>query len=211
MNDSRRTGLLRLKHLREVTEAKGEDMAEARGRFLALADPAARPRVVSAFNLFQTPEPVAARLAGLFDRFGRTLEPSAGLGRLYRAVRARDAACPIVLVDSSPACCGELYRATAGDEVARLVAGDFLAMDADRLGGRFDSAIMNPPFKQGADIRHIRHALGLLNPGGRLVTLCAAGPRQRAALQAQAASWEELPAGTFDGTRVVAALVTFDA
>jgi SAM-dependent methyltransferase len=210
--DSRRTGILRLRHALEVTEARGEEMAAQAERFARLADKAAAPRVVSAFNLFQTPPDLAARMAGLFDRFGRVLEPSAGLGRLYRAVRSRSADCPVVLVDSSPECCGELYRATAGDGAARLVSGDFLTMTADRLGGLFDAVIMNPPFRMGTDVKHVRHALEVLAPGGRLVALCANGPKQRAALQPLASSWEDLPAGTFrsEGTSVAAALLTID-
>lgn len=84
---SQQLGRLRLRHLLEVTEAEGENMATERERFERLADPGSRPRVVSSFNLFQTPEPLAARMASLLTP-GRTLEPSAGLGRLYRAVRA---------------------------------------------------------------------------------------------------------------------------
>lgn len=209
--ESRKRGLLRLRHLMEQTEAVGETMAEQRERFATLARDSSRVRVVSAPQLFQTPPELAARLAGMFEHFGRVLEPSAGLGRLYRAVRARDSACPVTLVDSSRECCGELYRATEGDDAARLVAGDFLAMDAAKLG-YFDGIIMNPPFKMGTDIKHIQHALTLLAPGGRLVSLCAAGPKQRAAFVEVATLWAELPEGTFkgEGTKVAAAIVVFD-
>ncbi len=69
--DSRRTGILRLRHLQEVTEAKAEEMAEAAPRFARLADKAASaPRVVVAFQLFQTPEPLAARLVELATEGG---------------------------------------------------------------------------------------------------------------------------------------------
>jgi predicted RNA methylase len=212
VNESRRTGLLRLRHLHEVTEARGEEMAELRGRFQRLAHEDAAPRVVSAFNLFQTPEPIADMMAARFERFGRTLEPSAGLGRLYRAIRRRDPAAPVVLVDNSPECCRELYAATIGDEWAVLLQGDFLEMDAARLGGPFDSIVMNPPFKVGRDCKHILHALDLLAPGGRLVALCAAGPRQREKLEPIADSFEELPARSFasEGTNVNAAMVIFN-
>lgn len=212
-NESRKTGILRLRHLREVNEAKAEEMAEAAPRFNALDRKDAAPRVVSAFNLFQTPEPLAATLAGMFGTFGRTLEPSAGLGRLYRAVRNVDRESEIVMVDSSPECCGELYRATEGDRAARLVAGDFLGMSADRLGGLFDSVIMNPPFKQGADIRHVLHALALLKPGGRLAAIVANGPRQRTQLKPLASQWVDLPPGAFKEsfTNVAAAIVVIDS
>ena len=77
MQTSRKTGLLRLRHLLEVTEAKAEEMDAERPRFERLANPDSAPRVISAAQLFQTPEPLAARLAMMFPRFGRTLEPSA--------------------------------------------------------------------------------------------------------------------------------------
>jgi SAM-dependent methyltransferase len=208
LNASRKTGLLRLSHLREQGEAVGAEMEQARTRFERLADPANAPRAVSSFNLFQTPEAVADRVAALADLSGRVLEPSAGLGRLYRAVRYRSA-CPVVLVDISPECCRELYEATLGDDAATLVQADFLACDSARLGGLFDRVIMNPPFKMGTDVRHIRHAQSMLRPGGRLVSICANGPKQRAALIDEAEHWEDLPTGSFkeSGTNVNAAIV----
>lgn len=212
-NESRRVGILRLRHLGEVNEAKGEEMAEAAPRFARLANKDSATRVIVAHQLFQTPEPLAARVAALATAngrdLGRVLEPSAGLGRIYHAIRAVAPSAPVTLVDVSPDCCGELYRATEGDSAARLVSGDFLTMDADRLG-RFDTVVMNPPFTRGADIAHIRAALALLAPGGVLVAICAAGPKQRAALQPIATTWDDLPAGSFrsEGTNVAAALVT---
>ena len=208
--DSQLTGRLRLRHLMEVTEAVDHEMVEERVRFHRLARDESKPRVVAAFNLFQTPEPLAARLVEIAgDLAGRTLEPSAGLGRLYRAVRARSG-CHVTLVEQSPECCAELYREIAGDESARLVQGDFLTCDAERLG-LFDSIVMNPPFKMGRDIKHIQHARTLLAPGGRLVAICSAGPRQCSALLEAASEWHDLPVGSFktSGTSVNAAIVVF--
>lgn len=210
MRQSQLTGRLRLARLQELTEAADDEMGLERHRFARLADPQAAPRVVSSFNLFQTPPDLAARLAGMFDHIGRTLEPSAGLGRLYKALRAVSPACPVVLVEQSAECCGELYRATEADNNCRLVQGDFLACNDL---GLFDSILMNPPFKMGTDVKHIRHAATMLAPGGRLVALCANGPKQRAGLQPIATTWTELPPSTFasEGTRVAAAIVTIDA
>lgn len=211
MHDSQKLGRLRLRHLLETTEAVGESMAHERQRFERLADPSAKTRAVSSFNLFQTPEPLADRLASMLPLRGRVLEPSAGLGRLYRAVRLRSDCCA-VLVEQSPECCAELYREIAGDEAASLVQADFLACDAQRLGGLFDAVLMNPPFKMGTDVKHILHARGLLAPGGRLVALCASGPKQHAKLKPIADNWEELSAGAFksEGTSVAAAICVFD-
>ncbi len=209
-------GILRLLHLREQTEATGETMAKERGRFVALADPASAPRVVSSFNLFQTPADLAKRLAGylapvLVDG-ARILEPSAGLGRLYRAIRQADHAGPVVLVEQSAECCRELYDLTADDPAAILKQGDFLALGAADLGGLFDGVLMNPPFKRWRDIKHIKHAMTMLKPGGRLVAICANGPRQRDQLMPLADEWHELPAGSFKetGTAVNTAFLVYD-
>jgi len=209
--ESQRRGRLRLRHLLEVNEAKAEDMAEHRPRFERLANDTAKPRVVSSFNLFQTPEPLADRVAVLAGPFvGRLLEPSAGLGRLYRAVRCRSS-CEVVMVEQSAECCAELYREIDNDDAARLVQADFLACTADRLGGLFDMVVMNPPFKMGTDIKHIRHARTLLAPGGKLVAICANGPKQRAKLMPEAAEWIELEPRAFasEGTSVNAAIAIF--
>ncbi len=211
MRESQQLGRLRLRSLREQTEARGEHMQAIGERFATLADPASKPRVVQAFNLFNTPEALAARLAGMFSRFGRTLEPSAGLGRLYKAVRAIDQACPITLIEQAPDCCRELYLATEADEQAKLVQGDFLEQDPQRLG-LFDSIIANPPYKMWRDIRHISRMRDFLAPGGRLVSLCANGPRQREKLRPIADQWIELPPGSFasEGTQVDVAIVVID-
>lgn len=212
MSDSRKKGLLRLRHLNEVTEAVSEEMDAQRGRFERLKDPGSAPRVVTSDNLFQTPEPLAARLARMFQSFGRTLEPSAGLGRLYRAVRAVDATCPMTLVDISADCCRELYVATEGDDCTKLVQGDFLEMTVERLGGPFDSIIMNAPFRNGADIKHTLHAYEMLAKGGRLVAICAGGERRRKAFERMAVEWIDLPAKSFKEayTNVDAAIVVLE-
>ena len=209
--ESQLTGRLRLRHLMEHTEAIGEEMAAERPRFEGLKSDERKPRAVSSMNLFQTPEPLAARLASMIGT-GRILEPSAGLGRLYRAVRAQDRESHITLVEIAAECAGELYRATEQDGNSRLIQGDFLEQSPEILG-RFDAIIMNPPFKMGRDIKHIRHAQSFLVPGGRLVSLCAAGPRQREKLQPIVSEWYDLPAGSFkeEATNVSAALIVIDA
>lgn len=201
---SRQDGILRLRHLREHTEARGEAMADDRGRFAALTGEQAAPRAVSAFNLFQTPPELAARMASMLGPCERILEPSAGLGRLYRAIRDNGHRGPVTLVEQSPECCRELYAITEGAGVT-LRQGDFLEMQL----GEFDGIIMNPPFKMRRDIKHILRAREMLAPGGTLVALCYNGTRQQAKLQPVADYWEPLPAETFrsEGTRAQAVLL----
>jgi phospholipid N-methyltransferase len=164
-------------------------------------------QVVSAPQLFPTPAALAARMVDLADipPGARVLEPSAGTGRILDAIGARPGL--LVAVEINSALIDQLSRPGL-----TIYPGDFLAIDAAMLG-RFERVIMNPPFVNGADIMHIQHAAGLLKPGGRLVALCANGPRQRERLQPLASYWEDLPIGSFaeSGTGVNVALLVIDA
>lgn len=201
--------ILRLRSMREHTEAIGETMRHEAERFTALAEREA-PRVVSSFQLFQTPEAIADRMAALAapKDHERWLEPSAGLGRLYRAIRNRSS-CHVTLIENAAPCAAELYRETAGDSDATLIQQDFLQCTAEQTG-TFDGVIMNPPFKNATDKKHLSHALTLLKPNGRIVALCYAGPRQRAAFQnVNGWNWIDLDAGSFrsEGTGASVAMI----
>ena len=204
-------GRLRLLALRDQNDAAGEAMQCERERFTELAGREA-VRVVSAFNLFQTPEAIAdmmTRIANPQDG-ERWLEPSAGLGRLYRALRYRSSA-HVTLVEQAPQCVAELYRETQGDSNATLLERDFLQCTVEQLGGLFDGILMNPPFKNAMDMKHIRHALTLLKPGGRIVSRCYAGPRQQAAFKnVNGWTWTDLEPGSFrsEGTGAAIAIIT---
>jgi 16S rRNA G1207 methylase RsmC len=84
-------------------------------------------------------------------------------------------------------------------------------------GAQFDRVLMNPPFEKGGDVKHIQRAFGMLKPGGRLVAICANGPRQALTLRLLAEKsgglWEELPEGAFadEGTSVKTALIVINA
>jgi hypothetical protein len=163
-------------------------------------------QVVPAPQLFPTPAELAARAVRLaeIEDGHRVLEPSAGTGALLRAIPA-GAAC--VAVEINPGLADRLRRA---EYAATVHCGDFL--DFDPPAEPFDRVVMNPPFANGADIKHITHALGFLKPGGRLVAICANGPRQREQLKPLASEWQDLPAGTFkeQGTGVNAALLVIE-
>ncbi len=178
-------------------------------------------QVVTAPQLFPTPHALAARmvdLAGLAIGM-RVLEPSAGTGRLLEALPGivpfglvRQTALQVVAVEVSAALAARL---ACSGLAATVRCADFLQCSADVEDlGLFDAVLMNPPFAQGADIEHITHALKMLKPGGRLVALCANGPRQNASLrpmvEAHGGEWEDLPADTFkdEGTGVRVALIT---
>lgn len=74
------------------------------------------------------------------------------------------------------------------------------------VGSGYDRILMNPPFSDGRDITHVRHAYSLLKPGGRLVAIMGEGAftasrkqaeEFRAWLDAVGGTEEKLPEGTF--------------
>jgi protein-L-isoaspartate O-methyltransferase len=165
-------------------------------------------KVISAPQLFPTPPALAGRMVELADlRPGLcVLEPSAGTGNIVRAVL--DAVDTEVLAyEINRDLCSQLER-TFPSWKLQARCKDFL--EVTDFMGQYERILMNPPFHNGADVVHILHALKFLKPGGRLVALCANGPRQQAELRPLATNWEELPEGTFaeQGTNVRAALMT---
>jgi protein-L-isoaspartate O-methyltransferase len=152
-------------------------------------------KVVSANQLFPTPPEIARQMveAAEIEPGHLVLEPSVGTGNIVREI--------IASVDTE----------IVGYEInSQLVAQantqfpsyrlqtrcrDFLEVTEGQ--GQFDRIVMNPPFENGADIKHIQHALTFLKPGGKLVALCANGPRQHEQLKPFADDWQPLPAGSF--------------
>lgn len=194
----------------EAIEARRETeaaKAEAAQPFTELRDALKTGiQVVSAPQLFPTPPELAARLIELADVENRdVLEPSAGTGNLADACRkagARSIDCVEINLK-----CQEILRL----KCFHVRTGDFLAASPDTIG-QFDRIVMNPPFENSADIKHIRHALNFLRPGGKLVAICANGPRQREQLMPLADYWEDLPPGSFSsqGTNVNTALLAIE-
>ena len=208
-------GLDRLLILQKENNEAGALMRALRPRFEAIRNreiEGTAPQAITGFNLFQTPRPIARRMAQLIrERAGdgcRILEPSAGLGRLYEPLE--DLRAEWIMVEEA----GECVRAlrNAWKRVKEIKHADFLAQTADGLGGKFDLIVMNPPFKQGRDVRHIDHALEMVRDGGRLVSLCYDGVKQNEKLKPFVTHWEVLPKGSFmeEGTGASAALVIID-
>ena len=172
-------------------------------------------QTVSAPSLFETPPELVRRImdAAEIESGHRVLEPSAGTGRLVRAAFERSGSA-VECVESVPAL-AEALRA-AGYSVRCC---DFLEV-AEQFAG-FHRIVMNPPFERGQDREHVRHAFGMLKPGGRLVSVMSPGPffRQHRAdkefrdwFEEVGGTVEELPAGTFkeSGTGVASRLVVIE-
>jgi len=171
-------------------------------------------QVVSAPQLFPTPKELAERMAeeilGGYPRAAnnfRILEPSAGTGVLIGA-------CGASWYPGGEFVAVEINHRLANDlesEFPLTMVTNRNFLEVDNLG-LFDRIIMNPPFINGADIKHIKHAAMMLQTGGILVAICAGGPRQKRELEPLASLWEPLPSGTFkdQGTNVNAVLMTIE-
>lgn len=167
-------------------------------------------QAVAAHQLFPTPPELAARMVELADLEAGmcVLEPSAGTGNLVQAVL--DAVDTEVLgYEINQGLCSHLSMKFP-DYQLQVRCRDFL--EVTDFQGQYPRVLMNPPFENASDIKHIMHALTFLRPGGRLVAICANGPRQRDQLMPIASHWEDLPPGTFKnaGTGVNTALLVIN-
>ncbi len=197
--------LNRLLSLREDNDATRVLMDALAPRFAALAtrhEDGTAPQAVSAHQLFQTPVALASELVALLDiqPGQRVLEPSAGLGRLIDPILSHSPS-EVLAVEMAAPCARELFN--RGHSLVKLLQRDFLTVSPSETG-LFDAIAMNPPFTMRSDVRHIRHALTFLRPGGTLAALCLDSHHRRTAFQHLANTWKEIPAGAFksEGTSV---------
>lgn len=173
-------------------------------------------QVVVADQLFPTPPAVCERVKDVVFNWDhgqdpartiRMLEPSVGTWKLVKAVsEVLDARTEVhlttveidqTLFDMSRALSFEASGKNFAP-VSHLVChlGDFLQLDVASWEP-FDLIVMNPPFKDGIDVKHMTRARLLLKPGGLLVAICAGGPRQEEFVRSSGAKWEHLPKGSF--------------
>ena len=198
-----------------IAAAMGEESAEEAPAELE------RDRI-KRLQFFQTPGRIAEEMAewAVADR-SRVLEPSAGHGRLVQAALDRRAA-SVVAVELDQ---DNFRRLTHGRPFGDSVEAyhiDFLKVvdlwlaDPAFLG--FDAILMNPPFRNNQDIRHVAAAARLLRPNGRLAAIVSEHPffaqdREsvvfRHRLEARGARTERLPADTFkeEGAQGMARMV----
>lgn len=178
--------------------------------------------VKKSLGQFYTPADIASRMVDeAYLKPGlRILEPSCGDGRIIRAIAAAfpgwpaDVAMKLQGFELDMKTVDKLRQEITCPAI-HIVRADFLNMDAKRYG-LFDRVLMNPPFNDGADVKHLEHALTFLKPGGVLVAICATGPKQAAFHQwlethpdTDTCWWQDLPEGTFkaEGTNVRTAMM----
>lgn len=166
-------------------------------------------KTVTADQLFVTPPDLAQKVVDYADLEPGlcVLEPSGGTGNLIAAILGK-VDTEVVTCEVNRDLCRILENKFPCQQV-KVFCKDFMEWPEVY---RYERIVMNPPFKNGEDIKHIKRAYSMLSPGGKLVAICANGPRQRDQLMDMATHWEDLPEGSFktSGTMVNAAIVVID-
>lgn len=161
-------------------------------------------------QLFVSSDEICGRLVDLanISNGDRILEPNAGTGAIVRAIRKVAPAAVCDAVEINAELCQHLRNEFEG---LNVICSDFLEYWPHASEGNYSRIIMNPPFNQGADIKHILHARSLLIPGGVLTAVCLNGPRQNKSLKPLSDHWEPLPRGAFAFTDASTAIVRLGA
>ncbi len=175
------------------------------------------------WGFFETPEKIASLLVQSIPAVfaSRILEPSAGLGRLVRAVRTRFPEATVTCVEKNQRNVGQLRATFANHDDVDVMEADFLELSPHDIG-LFDAILMNPPFANQADIDHVTHALSFLQEGGSLAAIMSAGvtsnssrkaERFRRLVQERKGQWQMLPEKAFteSGTNVNTVMVVIPA
>lgn len=193
-------------------------LAEFYGDVLPDVDPEQPERAPSTavakdLQFYWSPEPVVAAALDFADvhdlkSWGhnpppplRVLEPSCGDGRILDAVRSR----------GHRALGIEYHAGRAAEAKAKghsVMLANFLECPP---APDFDSVVMNPPFYGRHYVKHVRHALKFLKPGGTLVSILpATAYYDHGELEG---GWRDLPVGSFAeaGTNVPTGLLRMRA
>lgn len=150
--------------------------------------------VASDLQYYPTPVRVVERIVSdLYNVKGaRVLEPSCGDGRFLDALRKAGASVLGVEVDPR--------RAAAARAKGHSVhVANFLETVPTPT---FDQVVMNPPFYGRHYVKHVRHALRFLKPGGTLTAILPASARYDH--DELTGRWDDLPVGSFaeSGTNI---------
>lgn len=132
------------------------------------------------YQFFETPDQLADRLVDNLamkpDLDYTILEPSAGNGALIRAVARANTGEGVYTVianelDTAHQKTLEELTGSPSQVLKSVLFRDFMTIIPQPDYDLFDRVLMNPPFTQGQDMAHIRHAYKFLKPGGILVSV----------------------------------------
>lgn len=184
---------------RALAEFYGEVLPDAEEED---AKPRASTAVSKDLQFYWSPRKVidaALEAVGIYERSQwrdqpahRVLEPSCGDGRILDALRERG--CQSLGI--------EVHAGRAAEARAKghnVLTANFLECPPRP---EFDKVVMNPPFSGRHYVKHVKHALGFLKPGGLLVSvLPATAWYDHGEIKG---SWSDLPVGSFSeaGTNV---------
>lgn len=169
------------------------------------------------FQFFETPEALTEELVAAAQIMPgmRVLEPSAGRGRIARAIKKAVPDCDLYTVEIDRPNIG--YLINREDKLLHVFGTDFMEKN---FNFEFDRVVANPPFSRHQDTDHVTRAFSLLKPTGRLVSVVSSSATHRidkkgvafAALVKKCGSYRDLPEGTFkeSGTMVRAGVVVLD-
>lgn len=147
-------------------------------------------------QFYPTPKHVVTSMLSRFDMRGkRVLDPSCGDGAILEGLRAAGAIPFGIEVDYTRA-------NKAREKGFNVLIGNFLEQPARP---DFDAVVMNPPFYGRHYVKHIRHALKFIKPGGFLMSILPATARyDHHELDDLNARWIDLPVGSFSesGTNI---------
>jgi predicted RNA methylase len=189
------------------------DAAEIMEPILLTGEISARLSVAQEFGVFFSPPAVVDEvlLRAAIRPGMQVLEPSAGAGSI-----AGEAAVAGGIVDCIELLPRNVEELRAAGFARSIQEADFLTIEPE---AKYDRIVMNPPFANRADVRHVLHALRFLAPGGRLVAVMSAGVTFRSdkltvefrdEIARRDGEIEKLPEGAFkeSGTGVNTVLVT---
>lgn len=117
-------------------------------------------------QFYETPAGIVTQMIGLADLkdTDTVLEPSAGMGAIIRHI-------PLSRIRTDAVEINDLMAIHIKPDVRFVYALDFLKFSPAVNQKRYDKIIMNPPFSNQQDIKHVDHALGFLKEGGTLVSI----------------------------------------
>jgi 16S rRNA G966 N2-methylase RsmD len=119
---------------------------------------------------FYTPDHIAQELC-IFakpPRANRLLEPSAGGGSLVQAARSLFSVETVTMFEIDATEAEALRHKSFTSKNDEVLCVDFLTQDAK---SNYDLVLLNPPFQKGQALKHVKHALRFVAPGGVLAAI----------------------------------------